>query len=251
MSPSKSHTFRLLLLALSTAGEAKGVWTTPHEQYSSSVGVLGCKVDTNRIAYWPQPIDCDNVCVKLSYGGRSVHLLRVDQSQGAYDISYDAWCYLQSGKSAAVEPLVGGLVAMEYEDVDASDCAGLIRTPGFKLPLSASNSMNFLSSCLDRPNSWVAKNHVLYNIVDPVCSLGYDEICSLDLSKNNQAVCEHQLGLQTKLTSAPVYNLAYGTGKTVVASTGEVVSNVSSVLSTGKRRRQQGFQAKARIPSQP
>lgn len=29
------------------------VWATPHDSYSSSVGVLGCKVNTDRIAYWP------------------------------------------------------------------------------------------------------------------------------------------------------------------------------------------------------
>lgn len=67
------------------------IWATPHEQYSSSAGVLGCKIDTNRVAYWPGPVDCDSICVSVSRAGRSVTLLRIDSSQGAHDLSYDAW----------------------------------------------------------------------------------------------------------------------------------------------------------------
>jgi hypothetical protein len=220
------HAFRLSipLLTLAAGIAAKGVWTTPHDSYSSSVGVLGCKINTDRVAYWPGSIDCNNICIKLSHGGRSVHLLRIDQSGGAYDISYDAWNYLQTGNSAATNPTTGGTVAMEYEEVDASECANLIYTPGSKLPLSAPNSINFLSSCLAQPGSWVAKNHILYNICDAICSLGYDEECSLDLAISNQPSCSHTLGLTSKLTTAPVYNIQYQSGKIVVAGTGEVVT---------------------------
>ncbi|TXB97704.1 hypothetical protein FocTR4_00012160 [Fusarium oxysporum f. sp. cubense] len=56
---------------------------TPHDQYSSSIGVLGCKVDTNRIAYWPLEVGCDGICVKVANKGRFLHLLRIDKSQGA------------------------------------------------------------------------------------------------------------------------------------------------------------------------
>ena len=80
------------------------MFITPHAEYSSSVGVLGCKVDTNRIAHWPLAVGCDNICVKVSNEGRSLHLLRIDMSQGAYDISYDAWNYLASGASAMDNP---------------------------------------------------------------------------------------------------------------------------------------------------
>ena len=212
--------------ALGLAGHAtaKGVWTTPHDSYSSSVGVLGCKINTDRVAYWPGSIDCDNICIKLSYQDRSVHLLRIDQSGGAYDISYDAWNYLQTGKSAALDPIAGGTVAMDYEEVDASECASLIYTQGSKLPLSASNSMNFVTSCLAQPSSWVAQNHVLFNICDAICSLGQDEECTLDLAVSNQPSCPHTLGLTSVLTSAPVYNIQYQSGKTVVAGTGEVAA---------------------------
>ena len=214
----------LPVLALAAGAAAKGVWTTPHDSYSSSIGVLGCKINTDRVAYWPGSVDCDNICVKLSYNSRSVHLLRIDQSGGAYDISYDAWNYLQTGKSAATSPITGGTVAMEYEEVDASECADLIYTEGSKLPLSASNSMNFLASCLAQPDSYVARNHVLFNICDAVCTLGHDEECSLDLNVSNQPSCPHTLGLTSPLAGAPVYNIQYQSGKTVEAGSGKEVA---------------------------
>ncbi|KAH7329586.1 hypothetical protein B0I35DRAFT_47709 [Stachybotrys elegans] len=209
------------VLALATGSAAKGVWTTPHDKYSSSVGVLGCKINTDRVAYWPGSVDCDNICVKLTNGDRSVHLLRIDQSGGAYDISYDAWSYLQTGESATADPVVGGSVAMEYEEVDASECADLIYTEGSKIPLSASNSMNFLTSCLSQPNSYVAKNHVLFNICDAICTLGHDEECTLDLATSNQPSCPHTLGLTVELTSAPVIDIQYQSGHAVIAGSGD------------------------------
>ncbi|KAK6080311.1 hypothetical protein SCUP234_05252 [Seiridium cupressi] len=215
------------LLALAAGTAATSVSTTPHDSYSSSVGVLGCKIDTNRVAYWPGSVDCNNICIKLSYGDRSVNLLRIDQSGGAHDISYDAWAYLQTGESATVDAISGGGVDMEYEEVDASECADLILTDGSKLPLSASNSMNFVTSCLAEPDSWVAQNHVLYNICDAICTLGYDETCTLDLATSNQPSCAHTLGLTTTLTSAPVHNIEYQSGKVVVAGSGAVASGYS------------------------
>ncbi|KAK3385688.1 hypothetical protein B0H63DRAFT_473412 [Podospora didyma] len=216
-----------VLLGAATHGvqAASGtVWATPHDAYSSSVGVLGCKVNTDRIAYWPGSIDCTNLCVSLSYQGRTVKLLRVDQSQGAHDVSYDAWNYLYTGYSATEKPTAGGATAMEYSDVDISECADLIHTDDGKLPLSAANSMNFLASCLGQKDSWVGNNHVLYNILDPICSWGFDEACKLDWPNANQAACPHQLGTPNALTSAPVWNIRYPTGQKVKAGTSEVMS---------------------------
>lgn len=227
-----------LLAVAIPARAAKGtVWATPHESYSSSVGVLGCKVDTNRIAYWPASVDCSNICVSLSYSGRTLHLLRIDQSQGAHDVSYDAWNYLVTGFSATEKPTTGGAIAMDYEDADPAACADLIHTDGSALPLSAPNSMNFLASCLAEPDSWVAKNHVLYNILDPICTWGNDEVCTLDWPTANQPKCPTQLGTPTVLTSDPVYNIQYMTGNKVLAGSGQVVANGSqssggSVLSS-------------------
>lgn len=205
------------LLGAVAAGTTGSASSTPHDSYSSSIGVLGCKVNTDRIAYWPMSPDCNDICVKVSHGGRSVNLLRVDQSGGAYDISYDAWNYLVTGESAADKPTAGGGINMEYENVDASNCKDLIHTKGSKLPLSAANSMNFLASCLKKSDSWVAQNYLLYNILDPICTVGVDEVCDLDWPKANQAACPHTLGVPAKLENDPVYNLQYPSGKKVLA----------------------------------
>lgn len=214
-----------------TSSETQTVWATPHDSYSSSVGVLGCKVNTNRIAYWPQPIDCDNICISLSYQDRTVKLLRIDQSQGAYDVSYDAWNYLTTGKSAKDAPSAGGAIEMQTKKLKASECKDLIKTKGNALPLSAANSMNFLASCLSS-DTWVGRNYRLYNIADSVCSLGQDETCELDWPEANQAKCPHTLGDNSKLDSAPVYNIRYPTGETVLASTNQIVDNGSSTLAS-------------------
>ncbi|EXK23287.1 hypothetical protein FOMG_19933, partial [Fusarium oxysporum f. sp. melonis 26406] len=96
-----NYVFGLILVSMFTRGSAS---ITPHDQYSSTIGVLGCKIDTNRVAYWPGTVDCNNICVKVSNKGRDVHLLKIDSSGGAHDISYDAWNYLGFGESAAKNP---------------------------------------------------------------------------------------------------------------------------------------------------
>ena len=143
--------------------------------------------------------------------------MRVDQSGGAHDISYDAWNTLYTGSGAAQDPQMGGGVDMTYENVDMSECADLLLNSNGKLGLTAANSMNYVSSCISEPSSWVAQNYALYNIADAVCTLGVDEQCTLDLATSNQPSCPHQLGVQTPLTTCPVYNLAYGTGKSTLA----------------------------------
>ncbi|KAK1763163.1 hypothetical protein QBC33DRAFT_250691 [Phialemonium atrogriseum] len=246
------------LLVAAAGAAAEGLSITPHDSYSSSVGVLGCKIDTNRVAYWPGSVDCNNICVKLTYGGRSVNLLRIDESQGAHDISYDAWNYLQTGDSATTNPITGGGVTMDYEDVDASECANLIKTDGQKLPFSASNSMNFISSCLAQPSSWVAQNYVLYNILDSICTLGYDETCTLDLATSNQPSCPHTLGLTDPLTDPAdaVYNIEYPSGKTVQAGTSQaakvkVVAKDSSAakVATKQSAERSAGSAGAKVPA--
>lgn len=184
---------------------------TPHDQYSSSIGVLGCKIDTNRVAYWPKQPGCDSVCVKVTRGDRSLHLLQVDTSGGAYDISYDAWNYLNSGKGASEDPQMGGGIDAEYESAPMSDCADLINEPEGKLALSAANSMGYYVGC-GMPD-WMT----LYNIANPICTLGEDVKCSVDLAVSNQPSCgSSMLGIQTPLNEA-VTNLQYGTGKAVAA----------------------------------
>lgn len=219
----------LLLLARAAADAPATISVTPHASFSSSVGVLGCKIDTDRVAYWPMAVDCTNLCVRLRHAGRAVTLLRIDRSAGAYDVSYDAWNYLLTGRSAADDPVAGGGVAMTYENVSASECRGLLHAGGSsgggRLALSASNSMNWLFSCLADDRSWVAQNYVLYNIADPLCSVGYNEECALDVAAGaNMATCKHTLGANAALTSQPVYNIEYPTGEKVLATTGQAAS---------------------------
>ncbi|KAJ0382992.1 hypothetical protein COL922a_011405 [Colletotrichum nupharicola] len=198
------------------SGKAGTAGMTPHDAFSSSIGVLGCKINTNRVAYWPNSVGCDDICVKVTNGERYVHLLRIDQSGGAYDISYDAWNYLSTGKGAAEAPSQGGPISMEWEAVPASECGFLLKDNG-KFPLSAANSMNYLASCLAQPNSFVAKNYALYNIQNSACTWGVDELCNLDLAVSNQASCPSGLGVTTALKDQPVTNIAYGTGVAAVA----------------------------------
>jgi len=195
-------------------GESGSASITPHDMYSSSIGVLGCKINTNRVAYWPGSVDCNNICVKVSNEGRSVYLLKIDSSGGAHDISYDAWNYLGFGSSATKDPQMGGGIAMNYEYVHASKCKDLLDDG--KLPLAAANSMNYVASCLSEPKSWVAQNYQLYNINDPVCKHGVNEKCHLNLDVSNQPEFPSRLGSAKEL-KMKVENIMYGTGEKAAA----------------------------------
>ncbi|KAF5678130.1 hypothetical protein FHETE_1360 [Fusarium heterosporum] len=187
---------------------------TPHDQYSSSIGVLGCKINTNRVAYWPGSVDCNNICVKVSHRNRSLLLLKIDSSGGAHDISYDAWNYLGFGDSATKSPKQGGGIAMDYEYVHASECKDILDNG--KLPLAAANSMKYVASCLMKPRTWVAQNYELYNINDSVCKYGINERCHLNLAISNQPQCPSGLG-SVKELHMEVVNIIYGSGKKVTA----------------------------------
>ncbi|RYO94205.1 hypothetical protein DL766_002709 [Monosporascus sp. MC13-8B] len=220
----------LSLLSLAAAGSAAtlpaafgaqkrqsgSVSVTPHDRYSSSVGVLGCKINVNRVAYWPSFPSCNDICVRVSANGRSVNLLKIDQSGGAFDISYDAWNYLVTGQSATENPTMGGGIQATYETVDPSECADLLNEPSGRLAFTAANSMNFIGSC--GPDTWVGRNNVLYNILNPVCTYGYDEVCTLPPPElGNQPQCPHQLGVPVPLSSRAVWNIDYGTGRPSLA----------------------------------
>lgn len=185
---------------------------TPHDKYCSSVGVLGCKIDINRIAYWPSSVSCNDICVRVSANGRSVTLLKIDQSGGAYDISYDAYAYLQNGVGA-VSPVVGGIIDATYEVVNPEECRGLIKTADGKLPFSATNSMDFVNSCKNEAGSWVGNNFQLWNIADARCQWGEDVTCNFpDLAVTNQPDCGpgHTLGIQTVMEKGfAVEDVAY------------------------------------------
>ncbi|KAH6881108.1 hypothetical protein B0T10DRAFT_531647 [Thelonectria olida] len=126
--------------------------------------------------------------------GREVYLLRIDTSESAYDISYDAWNYLGFWKSATEDPQEGGAVL--------NNCKHLLDNG--KLPLSAANGMDYVTSCLSQPQSSVADNYVLNNILDPVCEYGVDECCWLEVG--NLPTCPN----------LKVENIQYGTGDVIV-----------------------------------
>lgn len=194
--------FPLALLAASTS--AKRASITPHDRYSSSIGVLGCKINTDRVAYWPGTIGCNNICLEVSYEGRSLHLLRVDQSGGAFDVSYDAWNQLIFGTSARISPHLGGAFAVDYEYVPVERCRHLMEDG--TLAFSAANSMNYVALCLQDSGSWVSKNFRLFNILDPQCKYGFNEICTLT---QGLPVCLHTLGSNQRLEGHDVKDLSY------------------------------------------
>jgi hypothetical protein len=198
--------------ALAIPSKRDTISITPHDAFSSSVGVLGCKINTNRVAYWPSAVDCDKMCVRVSANGRSVNLLKIDASGGAYDIAYDAYNYLVTGQSATEDPIMGGGVSATYEDLPMSECKHLLKTKDKTLAFSAANSMNFVTSC-KQTDSWVGNNFSLFNIANSACTLGVNERCEYpDLNLGNQPTCPHQLGLQTAMEGSAVKNIAYGTG---------------------------------------
>jgi hypothetical protein len=147
--------------------------------------------------------------VKVSANGRSVNLLHIDTSGGAYDISYDAWNYLYTGYNATVSPAAGGGFDASYEHIPMSECTDLLNNG--TLPLMAANSMNFFVGC--GPNTWVGQNAELWNIQNSACTLGHDEECTLDLSVSNQARCQHGLGSIDKLEGMPVVDIEFMTGQ--------------------------------------
>ncbi|KAK0670202.1 hypothetical protein QBC41DRAFT_345715 [Cercophora samala] len=207
-----------LVLGLASLAAAETRSITPHQDYSSSVGVLGCKIDPNRVAYWPEAVDCNNICVRLTYQGRSLELLRIDQSGGANDISYDAWNYLAFGKSALDDPHAGGGVDMDVQFVNADQCKHLLRDSGGKLALSAPNSMNYISSCMAQPDSWVARNYVAINLKDSACHCGYDEVCQVPpANEGNSPTCPHQLGTSGPYRGDSVFYYKYPTSQIIPA----------------------------------
>jgi hypothetical protein len=120
-----------------------------------------------------------------------------------------------TGKGAREAPTTGGAVNMEVTNIPASECFKYLKAGG--LPLSAPNSMNYVSSCLGQPNCWVAKNYRLFNIQDPVCHWGYDKLCTLDINVSNQPTCPHPLGSTNGSLPDTVFNVQYGTGAVVPA----------------------------------
>lgn len=199
--------------------KGKEISATSHQQFSSSIGVLGCKIETDFVAYWPEKIDCDNICVEVAYEDRSVYLLRVDNSGGAHDISYNAFNYLATGKYATegtgTAQAFGG-ITMKYTTVDAEKCKPLLKDG--VLPMSAPTGSGLTVACSPGQGSW--SNLIgLYNIYNPLCTIGKDDKCTFDRVTNQFDCGASKLGDQTPITNSvlQVWDVKYMSGKRVKA----------------------------------
>lgn len=174
----------------SNPGFSKGrpggnIKATAHVQYASSIGVLGCKgVDLSRIAFFPGTPGCDDFCVRVTYEGRSLNLLRVDSSgsapspdnSGTFDMSCQAYDYLVHGTDNKNSCKTGDRTPMSYETVDPRECKHLLQDG--VLPISAP-SPNYFVECANSPTfKDGGLKLALFNINDSRCEHGIDEECS-------------------------------------------------------------------------
>jgi hypothetical protein len=206
-------------LSLAATGSVR---VTPHDAFSSTIGVHGCKVDVNRMAYWPYWPDCSGMCIKLTHGSRSRTVLHLDVSGTAHDISFDTYQYLAYGTSATASPAflnpdAGGALDVDYEIVDMEECADIITSATGKMSFSALNP-NQVNKCLAEGDNWVAKNYELRNINDLQCQYGVDEPCTLD-SVTGTAKCPSGVGAKvaTLTPAQPVIDLRYPCGLKAIA----------------------------------
>ncbi|KAH8755087.1 hypothetical protein F5883DRAFT_504803 [Diaporthe sp. PMI_573] len=198
-------------------GSTGAVRVTPHDQFSSTIGVHGCKIDVNRLAYWPYWPDCSGMCIKLTHGFRSRTVLHLDVSGSAYDISFDAYQYLAYGSSATASPAIlnpdrSGAFDVDYQIVDMSECADIITSETGRLSFMAL-SPNQVNKCINEGDNWVAQNYELRNINDPQCQYGLDEPCTLD-PVTGTANCPSGAGMKVAPLSPaqPVIDLRYPCG---------------------------------------
>lgn len=190
------------LWAIAQASVGKRAVFTPHVQFASSAGVLGCKININRVGYLPTFPGCDNMCVRIRNPVTDFQLtvLHVDQSQGAHDISADAFAFLITGKGALGQTVPSDPTEMEYSVVPMEQCHEHIHTEGNKMPIIAVNPNAVVNCMQNSPRSWLARNHVLLNYANSCCTLGSETVCSFPSPYYGgaQPVCEKGvLGLQT------------------------------------------------------
>jgi hypothetical protein len=152
----------------------------PHVEYDSSMGVIGCLINTNRIAYWPLPPPCDNPCVKLTApNGNTINVLHIDKSTSSYDISMDAFKTLKYGAdwrsvNTQVESEWEGV---QYEYVSMDQCAGIL--PDGTLPLIAKSTQSYDNCVKSEPQSFWAKNSQFWDVDDGRCLRGKLQKCEL------------------------------------------------------------------------
>jgi hypothetical protein len=162
-----------------------------HVEYSSSTGVIGCLIDTNRVAYWPGVPPCDDPCIRLAApNGRTIHVLHIDQSQGSFDISMDAFKTLKYGpgwRSINTQP-ESKWDGVQYEYVSMKECAGIL--PNGTLPVVAKSPNKYIECARSEPQSFWATSTQLYDIDDPGCLRGLMQTCEL-LDLDEMPKCEN------------------------------------------------------------
>jgi hypothetical protein len=157
-----------------------------HVEYSSSIGVLGCMINTNRIAYWPLTPPCDNPCVKLTApNGNTINVLHIDTSGGSYDISMDAYKTLKYGpdwRTINTQP-EAKWEGVKYEYVSMDQCAGIL--PNGKIPVMAKSPNKHTECKTSSPASIWATSVELYDIDDTQCLRGVLQTCQILPGDNN------------------------------------------------------------------
>ncbi|KAG9202703.1 hypothetical protein G6514_003955 [Epicoccum nigrum] len=160
-----------------------------HVEYSSSMGVIGCLVNTNRIAYFPMTPPCSNPCIKLTApNGKSINVLHIDQSGGSYDISMDAYKTLKYGAGwASINALPEAKWdGVKYEYVPMDQCKDIL--PEGKLPVLAKSPNKYVECAASEPQSFWAKNTQFYDIDDTRCLRGVMQKCEM-VPPNNTPTC--------------------------------------------------------------
>ncbi|KAJ4367830.1 hypothetical protein N0V86_009667 [Didymella sp. IMI 355093] len=160
-----------------------------HVEYSSSTGVIGCLINTNRIAYFPMMPPCSNPCIKLTApNGNSINVLHIDQSGGSYDISMDAYKTLKYGagwKSINTLP-EAKWDGVTYEYVSMDQCGGIL--PQGTLPVIAKSPNKYVECAASEPQSFWATHTQFYDIDDTRCLRGVMQTCEM-VPPNNTPTC--------------------------------------------------------------
>lgn len=153
------------------------------------MGVIGCLVNTNRIAYFPMTPPCSNPCIKLTApNGNTINVLHIDQSGGSYDISMDAYKTLKYGAGwASINALPEAKWdGVKYEYVSMDQCKGIL--PSGKLPVIAKSPNKYVECVASEPQSFWAKNTQFYDIDDARCLRGVMQTCEM-VPPNNTPTC--------------------------------------------------------------
>lgn len=160
-----------------------------HVEYSSSMGVIGCLINTNRVAYFPTTPPCSNPCIKLTApNGNTINVLHIDQSGGSYDISMDAYKTLKYGAdwksmNALPEAKWDGVT---YEYVFMDQCADIL--PQGTLPVLAKSPNKYVSCAASEPQSFWATHTQFYDVDDARCLRGVMQTCEM-VPPNNTPTC--------------------------------------------------------------